>query len=220
MQIKSSHGQQNAIGVEIIDPIEDYFHLYNIMSETANFIGANNEVLEFSRSEDIFDVWFPIRKKLYLARIEREIIIARMRLMHKQNVIKYLSEEKYIIKCSDEETMNALFKSKGYPMLNKAVMKDPKFIANADIWSEFIEHGTYDYLMQLKERDKTDRHIQKLNDKKIVLENELEKLQENLREKPFPGAKMWLKELNEFESVVKEGLATNWLYDEFGKWKR
>lgn len=219
-QIRREYGQQNALGVEIIDPIEDYFHLYNIMSETANFIGANNEVLELSRSEEVINVWFPIRKKMYAARIERETIIARMRLLHTQNIIKYLTDEKYIIKCSDEETMNGVFKSKGYPALNTGVMKDPKFIANADIWREFTERGTYDYLMELKERDKTDRHVQVLQDKGLVLKNELEKLQESAQEKPFPGASMWLKELSEFEAIVKEGLATNWLYDEFGKWKR
>lgn len=212
-RINAKYGQINGFNIEVIDPIEDFFHLYNIMSETVNLIGYNNEVLELKRYEDVIPIWFPLRQKLYCQRMEREKLMLEMRLLVLTNTIKYLTSSEYVNKCENVESMMAFLREKQYPMLNTAIMHDPGFVKNEDIWKAFIECGTYDYLMDLREKDKTDRHIEKLTGEKMIVENDLENLNKTT------WKTLWIKELNQFENVVKEGLKTKWLYDDCGKWK-
>ena len=66
---------------------------------------------------------------------------------------------------------------------------------------------------------KSEEGVEKVRKQLADVAAELDTLEKVSAEGRFPGASLWLRELNMLESIVREGLETNWLYGESKKYK-
>lgn len=209
--IKENYGNDN------FDCFIEFFKLKEVIKHRINLIGQNNEVIEYKTYEDVFDDWFEYRKKLYKMRIEREIILINLMLKMLLNMQKYSKEhDKYHItnKTTEEEAIS-IIKENGYQMFNHTLLENPKY-TSINILNELItkeEYGaSYDYLLNMRDRDKTEETFLKRQEKINELKDKLNLLSD--KNEKFKGSNIWLKELEELNEAIKKGIASDWFYGE------
>jgi hypothetical protein len=150
-------------------------------------------------------------------RIEREIILINLMLKMLLNMQKYSKEhDKYhITNKTTEEKAISIIKENGYQMFNHTLLENPKY-TSINILNELItkeEYGaSYDYLLNMRDRDKTEETFLKRQEKINELKDKLNLLSD--KNEKFKGSNIWLKELEELNEAIKKGIASDWFYGE------
>ena len=78
--IKGGYKMINENSCSEWDPIIEYFYLRRIIYDNLCFLNKNNEVIKYKNYENIFKEWFKERKKLYIKRVDRRIIIIKLQI--------------------------------------------------------------------------------------------------------------------------------------------
>jgi DNA topoisomerase-2 len=200
-------------GTKDFDPIEDYLGLRTALHSNINCIGYDDNVLEFNKYEKVVDVWFKKRKELYELRIQRQIILLKLNIMYLRNIIRFMdSESKYGFTTKTElDTMNSILEKEKYDKINETLLKSPKFTPT-ELLEELIlrQSSSYNYLLTLNNIDKSAGNSKKRKELLNNKEKELKELENSIKKDIFPGASIWLKELDTLEKIINEGFKTNW----------
>jgi DNA topoisomerase-2 len=202
-------------GNKTFDAFEEYLELKERIDDHINLVNEKEEVVEYKKYEDVFDTWFQFRKNLYVSRVDREIILNDLEIVMLKNMQRFSKEhDGYgITNKTKESEASDILKENKYALINKTTLDNPKFTEIKDLANSITKHGaSYDYLLNLSYRDLTEEAYEKRN-KKI---KEIEDRQVYLKDDGgmFKGAKIWLKELDELEHVISEGMRTKWSYGE------
>ncbi len=213
-QVESEYGN------ETFDCWETYLGLKTCLTDHINMIGVDGKVREFARYNDVVDEWFIIRKEIYIQRINREIIIIKLKIMHLRNVIKFTkAHQSYKItpKTSIDECVILLTEHK-YQTFNVTLLYNPGF-TKTSLLEDLILRGPkadYMYLVNMTYVSMMKNACAKrAKDLELLLE-ELKNLEEDNHydeeEGIFPGQQTWLSEIEELEVVIKDGLKRGWRY--------
>ncbi len=202
-------------GNEKFDCIEEYFELKTPIYDRLNLVNERGEVVEYKTYEEIFDDWYKFRKSLYKIRIEREFILNDLEIIMLENMQKFSSNHASFNinkNTKDEEVIKILTDHK-FRLFNHTLLRNPKYTAINELKELITEkkHGAnYDYLLNMSYKDLTEEAYNKrakdidnikLRQNYLIDDNGM-----------FPGAKIWLKELEELEEAIKEGIKTDWMY--------
>lgn len=202
------------------DGVEEYFELRKKLKHNLNMIGKHGEVIEFPDYDDVIKYWFHERKALYATRIERQRILWELKILYYENIIKFVDEYKTLslARLSDEEAYE-LLTAGGYIQFNIKLLNDPK-LTPTDKLKEYILQTdiSYDYIYDIREKDKMIPAIKARNEKLIKLKTKLQELNAKADLGAFPGAQIWLDELNAAEKIIREGFNTNWDFGEVRKY--
>lgn len=205
-------------GNETFDPFEHYFELTEIIHHHINLVNEKLEVIEYSSYENVFNDWFVFRKKLYSVRVDREIILSKLEIEMLKNMQRFSKEHDHynITNKTSEEEANRIISSNKYNIYNYSLLKDPKF-TNVEMLIEVITNAKYgadyEYLLRMTYRDLTEGAFEKRDKQIKELEERIVYLSDNSGY--FKGSQIWLKELDELEESVKEGLESDWCYKQF-----
>jgi DNA topoisomerase-2 len=198
-----------------MDGYEVFFMLYNKIQNYINLIGKDGEVITMFSYEDIVSYWYPLRRELYIKRIERRKLLLNMSIEHQKSVICYLTDTE--IKPRTE--LNKLIQQleKKYICMTPSVINSSEdaFLDNEEIKAKFYTNSNYDYLIDLSDRQKTDESIKKRKEK---LETTIKDLEALNKKEDFPGQLDWINELSVLKTNIIEGLKTNWTYGEDSKY--
>jgi DNA topoisomerase-2 len=209
--INESHGS------EVFDCFEEYFELKEPIYNRINLINEQHDVVEYKSYEEVFDDWFRFRKSLYNVRIDREIVVNGLliKMLKEMQLFSSHHDDYAITSKTSEENAISIIRTNKYNVYNKSLLENPRYMSI----DELKLHGTseeygarYDYLLNMSYRDLTEdaytkrsERIDKLKERQLYLLDD---------SGLFPGATMWLKELDELESAIVEGDASNWFYGE------
>jgi DNA topoisomerase-2 len=210
--IEKSHGNEN------FDCFEEYLELKEAIYDRINLINNNNEVVEYTTYENVFDDWFAFRKNLYGIRVEREIVINDLMIKMLINMQRFsISHDDYnITSKTSESKASSIISDHKYDIFNKSMLENPKFTSVIGLKRIIIsaaEGATYDYLLTMNYKDLTEESYIK-RQKKI---DDLKERQTYLLaddKSLFKGASIWLKELGELETSIIDGIASDWFYGE------
>lgn len=211
-EIQKTHGSVD------FDCFEEYFELKEAIIDHINLINENHEVVEYASYESVFDDWFVLRKRLYAVRIERESVINTLLILMLKEMQRFCREhDEYAIgnKTSETKAIEIIRKNK-YKPYNKPLLENPKYITVDELKLHSVDEkfgASYNYLLDMSYRDLTENAYSK---RAIRIDN-LEKRQIKLLDQQddlFPGAGMWLEELDELEAVVCDGIDSDWFYGE------
>ena len=211
----SKYGIVDKQGNAIFDCFEDYFELRAPIYDRINLVNEKGEVVEYDTYEKVFDDWFVYRKNLYAVRIEREIILCKLNIKMLENIQRFSkNHDTYkITNKTTEEMANKIFEDNSYDKFNHSVLESPKFTNVSELIKLITEtDASYDYLLKLSYRDLTYINFNK-RDEKIKEYKERVKYLEDETGK-FKGSKIWLKELDELDAAIKQGLTSEWFYGE------
>ncbi len=194
-----------------IDPVTDYLELKQNLEKQLNMINKDGGVIEFDNYEDIVKHWFPIRRKLYEDRLEREILMLRFEIIHLENVQRFVDmEKKEEINVNDipEDEQDTTLMENKFVKINLTMLESPKYTKTEDLHDViFGESASYKYILdKITKRMCSTQQIQKRDEKIKELKAELKKLEESTYKD------LWLDELDKLETVVEEGIRTGWLY--------
>jgi len=197
-----------------LDPVENFLNLKNVLNSNLNFINWDDTVIEFNKYEEIVDHWFDMRKQLYAKRIEREIMILKLTIKYLSNMIRFMdNERKYNFTTNTElSEMKLKLEKEKYDKINKDILMSPKYTPVSEL-EYIVLHGngaTFTYLLSLSSIDKSKAKSQKRKDQIKLKENKLKELQNSLSTDRFPGASLWMAELDHLEKVLRIGFETNW----------
>lgn len=204
---------------EAIGDVVAFFGLEGVHTPShLNFIDNDGRVTWFRSYEDVVDRWFPLRKKMYQKRVDREQRLAELALLIEENCQRYCDEFKDLkIKNGMAlETMEEILRKHKFDRL------DPEFLARErgehaecrtiEELNEGVK-GCYKYLLGISALKMTDKT-------KAARESRMEKLRERIAEldadrKPFRGAKSWRREVTELVEQIKEGQRTRFQYEDY-----
>ena len=200
-----------------IDPIEDALMLRASLRPHLNYYGVDGSVLEFGECYLAAVLyWAPLRRDLYAARLARERAIAELRVLEEEQIIRYIgmAAELDLASVQDDAVAAEVLRRHGFAPLHRALLHRPEYTPNADL-HRLVTAGpgaSYDYLLDLRERELVRAAVAKRQKALAALRAELALATARLAERPVAGASLWRAEIAGFVAEVERGVATGWKF--------
>ncbi|VVB70126.1 DNA topoisomerase 4 subunit A [uncultured archaeon] len=193
-------------GNDVMDGIEFTFKMYSSLKPNLNYFYEKG-ILELNKYKQAFEIWFEERLKLYDMRLTRENVILRYQIMELENVIKFIEANMDLSQESEDNVDEVLH---GYDKINTSLLHDVKYTNNEELERNLIgSDASYDYLLNIREREKFSGNLDKKKAKLEELRNQLKETEEGLNERPIKGASIWLREIDELKTYIDEHF-DNW----------
>jgi DNA topoisomerase-2 len=216
MEIKLKPGAYEQIcdkyGTTDIDPLEDYLGLKQNMAHELNMISKDGTVIEFANYSEVLEHWFPVRKELYINRLERQRLLLEFEIIFHEQVQRYIDmEKKGDVDLNDisPEDQIAQLEDHKFVKLNDVLLFAPKFTKTHELRSLIFESSksTYSYIIDKITKGMSSTKAIAIRKEKIAaLKEELEKLMTSTYKD------IWLAELEQLEKIVEEGIRTKWMF--------
>lgn len=222
IRIKITPGSWDAIcsayGTSEIDPFEDFLMLRISLKPFLNYYDCTTGgVLEFD--DDYYKVffhWAPLRRNLYRQRLEREYIILKLKNKLESDIVRYIgiAHKLDLAKKENENDANRALEENNFTKFDSNLLYSPRFTPTNEI-EHLVMKGinvSYNHILNLRERDLV--ATAKANREKKIEDNikRIKKVEIHLREKPFAGASIWNKEIDQVASAIEKGIMTRWRF--------
>jgi DNA topoisomerase-2 len=202
----------------LFDPIEEFFKLRLKIDSDINVIDKNGDVREITYYGSIVNIWFMERKKLYIERTERYIILSKLMIKFLENVVRFADERDNlnITNKTLEKDFNNILKKNKYDTFNRALLMSPKYCKVSDLEKSIIngDGASYDYIISLTYKsllkESCVKRVDELKAEKLSLENLLADSVAKPTDTKFTGQIAWLAELEILEQIVHNGIAKGW----------
>ncbi len=198
----------------MFDYIEEFMKLRVRIDSDLNMIDQNGEVKGNKYYGTILNYWFDARKKLYSERMDRLVILSKLYIKYLENIVRFSEErDKLGIKNSTpEKEFNEILEKKKYDKFNKTLLLSPKYTKVEDLESMIIngENCSYEYIISLTYRSLLAEANSKRKEELEQEKKKLEELLDDCQDETFKGKKQWLKELNDLEKIIDEGIKKGW----------
>jgi DNA topoisomerase-2 len=209
-------------GSASIDPIEDVLMLRTSLRPHLNYYSVDGGVLEFGDCYlATIMYWAHLRRQLYIDRATREEIVAELCIVEETETIRYiaLANELDLAREQNDDSLIAVLTENKFPRLNSGLLHRPEYTPNADL-RRLVTDGpgaSYNYILDLKERELVQSAVAKRQKKIEALRDDLERVRGQLAEQPIACASVWRKEIADFTAVVARGIETNWSFKKGGE---
>lgn len=211
------------------DPIICALYLREHMADCINLMMPDESIKTFDSYTDVLAAWFPIRRGYYARRITRQQELRAMWILYYENVLRYISlvqsaratQSKIanIAHLTVDEAEAALASEKFVP-LNIAALESPELKYEPNVAAKVRgPDASFAYILNLRERDITKDGYTKYQASLAREQAALSALNAKATSGTFPGATIWLEELDALERAINWGRETDWKYDEFGRYK-
>lgn len=200
--------------------IEEYFGLRDHMDDHLNFMGPDGAVVSLDSYADAMRIWFPVRMRYYGMRVDRELLLLKLKLQKLENIERYSRDDELKLQTKKIKQMIEILEAKQYVRINAKVLSSPEFRPTSELTDAILgATATYDYLLDLSDRAKSEESIAVTSKKIEDLREKISRLETKASQGAFRGAAIWEEELAELRAVITEGLRTAWQFGDFGKFK-
>lgn len=221
IQVRFKPGKlQTLEGNQYVDGVEEFLKLRERLITHLNLTMPDNTVREFATYEDAIHVWFPYRKALYGARIERQRELGRLNILRLTNILRYL-RAKLKTRGKRRAEIEQMLEEMAYDRMNVGKLRTPKFIPTAQLEDVIVrgKKASFMYLVKLHDWDKSAEGIAEYEAELAEARAAAERLEAQASIGRFPGAAVWEAELDDLEAQIREGFRTGWRYGAAGKYK-
>ena len=186
-----------------VDYVQQGLGIYSIVKHHINLYTREDTVKECSSYEEVIVGWADVRRELYKARVLRETILLKCRLIMLQNSYKFIQQHVSMkLSSVDEEKQVEVLAKKGYVPVNITVLNAPKQIPNDILEDSIMNKGaSYNYLLNLSYRQMTKQSLATTQNKISETEKRLQYLSDKDVYK-----KIWKEELSALMKVIHHGL--------------
>ena len=219
---------QGKYGSEGIDPIEAFLGLYSGFTSGLNLIRpvktGHGELLEFGENyHAVVSFHLGYRQQLYEKRFKRKYILVKLKIRLEEEILRYIEltgtnpELKISSIVEHEGAARKILAEHKFPRIHQSKIKQPGFSSLKELEACVVEavggeissaeeeedvKPTYNYILNLRERDLIKTAYAKREQKLAKLREEMTQIEGILQEKPFPAASVWLQEINTLERVL------------------
>jgi DNA gyrase/topoisomerase IV subunit A len=193
--------------------IENYFGLNQQMSMALNMFTEKIAIKEYASYSDILLDWFPLRKNLYILRLQRQNILLELKILFYENELRFIEMDAIksinIDKNLNDEERIAILTEHEFQRFNKTNLFNPKYTKTDLLRQSVLEWDTsFKYIDEITIRMKSKKNIALAHKNIKDLYEELEKLRAS------SWQDIWLEELERLEKCVVDGMKTKWLFGE------
>lgn len=111
-----------------------------------------------------------------------------------------------------------ILEERGFIRIRVSRLQNPEFTPTDQLEEEILGKGAdYGYLLNMSDSKKSAECIEKYAKKLNSAQRALREYESLSQSGGFPGAKIWLRELDKLEHEIREGRPTDWLYEDKGK---
>ena len=202
------------------DSVEVYLRLGAQIDSHINLMGPRDDLRSFSKYGDVIREWFPERRKFYEMRVDRMRTLLDIEVLWLQNIVRYVRASNDMqFSTRRRADMVARLEADRYDRVWESLLRAPKFTQNADLAHAITksDNADYSYLLKLSDDAKSAESLEQFEARLAKKQEERNVFAAQASGGRFPGALMWLEELNELERRVIEGRRTDWLYENFGR---
>ena len=189
-----------------LESVDKYLGLHGSIVEQFNFINEQGILEHFDSAYDVLYRCFTLNKWKYNEKINRELLLLKWVILREKNIIKFMEKDevKNIYKKKEDQINDILKKSK-YDSINNSVINTHSKYTTQELKKELekvdIKTG-YNYLRQVSFGEVSDENISKRTQKLKEMEARYKELEEMLKEKPFPGASDYIKDIKNAAKVL------------------
>lgn len=205
---------------DVADGVQEYFNLYSVMHHHINLISPNKVVHSFPTYSSVIKEHYPYRKSMYEARVAKQRTVLTAEIVMLNNIIRYIENATVLnlAKMKSAEMVETLTRE-NYTRINATKISMREFGSSTELQAAIYDPATatFNYLLNLSDRKKSEEKLAKLRTKCDALQSELDIIA--CTQELFPGQNLWLAELSTLETVIREGIPTNWEFSDFGKYK-
>lgn len=190
----------------LFDKIETYFKIAKSLKPCLNYYYKKG-VQSFKTYEEVFEFWYKERYNTYKLRVERLIIILKIKILMEENAIRYIKNYRNmdLVQVTAQRAYEVLDTNR-FLKVNSSHLANNNDIKNAYLENYILKvDPDYHYLSSMTDSDKYIGNIEKREKKLIGLRRELEALHDKNIVKD-----MWLEELTKLENAVERGMAKHW----------
>lgn len=200
--------------------IEEWFGLRDRMVDHLNFMNLDGSVTTLKSYGDILYRWFPVRVKFYAKRIDRQVVILKLKILRMENIIRYVRAVEMRLATRKIDVMRTMLTEANYLRICADVLSSPKFTPTEELEAIILrsDRASHDYLLDLSDKAKSEEKLVEYEATLDKLRAELNELETLASQGKFRGAAIMERELNELEAVIKEGFRTAWKFGDFGKY--
>ena len=180
------------------DPLRDFLKIDATMNENFNFINEDNVIEHFDTAYDVLYRCFMLNQKKYKMKIDREILLLTYYILCEENIIHFID-------CDEIERV----KRKSIAMMDETLKEDKFIEINTTALNTHMKYTTeelnelltndskcsYSYLHSIRVSDVSNEELIKRTKKLEEYEKRKKELEKMLKEKPFPGAKQYMKDI-------------------------
>lgn len=186
-----------------------YFKLYKVLKSQINMINENEHVTEFNTYEDVMKHWFPVRKQMYISRIERYIKTNEYKLLFWREVLRFIELDiNNKIDIDDDKTNEqriAILESHKFIKFNKKFIFENKYIHVSDLHRMIFDiKASYKYIDHITKKDESDDGIRIIKEKISNIEDTINKY------KNTTWQELWNIDLNKLENKIYSKLEQEW----------
>lgn len=191
------------------DPIIQVLHLSTPLKPNLKFL-VDGAVKQYDSYIKLFEAWWPMRKTLYEERINRSIILLKIRNTLIENQLRYIAESNTMkMNISGIQQIDLLIEKKYQPIVTKVLKAS--YVPTQDLIKVAFpapnrnDATPFDYIIHMRQNDLSNEHATKLT-------NELKENLVKIAELSQSGYAMqtWLNEVEELEKIVKMGQESDW----------
>lgn len=220
---------------EGMDHIETFLELYTSLRSDLNVIrpvreGHGGVMMMGEDYHSLVLYHLPARKRYYALRFERRRILLELEIRMVKEIIRYIEQADaiQISKCENEKDACQALRTHKFPLIYLTGIRNPGFTPIGEISNFIIESTqdydiaedeeaeteeerkqpkgpTYNYILNLHERDLIQSALEKRRKKLGELEKKLVTVMAVLAEKPFAASSVWLEELGHLEKALIDG---------------
>lgn len=193
------------------DEIKKTFKLSTSHIPNINFYACDDSILEFKRDYHANILyWAPIRVKFYKIRLVRQKILTNFAIKKETTIMKFIElSNKLDINMKDHDGAIKIFEENDLRKINAKLLSSPGYLSNEELLKGLSDpqECTYEFLFEIKIRELTTSSVAKRQLKIDRLNEEYENILAHLEDTPFPGAKLWLNEIEQFEKEYGKNIS-------------
>lgn len=183
--------------------IEKFLRLEATIHEHINFINENGVIEHFDTAYDVLERCFNLNRKKYKCKIDRELLLLQYKIQREQNIIKFIEEDEIEkIKKKNEDEIDIILLEDKFDKINSTVLNTETKYTTEELVGLLGQNCKYDYIMSIRVSDASKTELDKRGAHLETMCKRRDELMEMLNEKPFPGSKRFINDIEEIGRLL------------------
>ena len=184
--------------------IERFLRLESTITEHINFINEKGCIEHFETAYEVVKRCFELNKNKYKLKIDRELLLLKYKILRERNIIKFIEvDEIEKIKKKTDEDIEKILDKDNFDRINSTILNTELKYTTEELIIKLEENKKFEYLMSIRVSDVSKVELDKRNKQLKEMLDRQKELEEQLKEKPFPGSKQYIEDIDKAYEVLK-----------------
>ncbi len=213
-EVTSTAEDETSSGIpQTTDKLSNYLNLSAVIREHFNFINEHGIIEHFNNAYEVLLRNFHLNIAKYTARINREKLILKYKIIREENIIRFIStdEEYDKLRRKKIDVIERILREDGFIAINSTAINTADKYTTTELKEE-LENETkqnYSYIRSIRIDDICDEEMEKRDAKLKKLQERMVELIAAESDNHFPGSSMYKNDINAAFKDIKQAIKKN-----------